>query len=642
MPIAGLLTGYAARSRTPHSDAAAMRQEKPSRMQPYELESFGVVRTDRMRYAPLDEVRVTFGCQNAPSEAFVFKTYDGAGRSYHRKEVTASDGVAEFSMLAGGTPGLHAIRVFKQGANENSFHCLRMGSFVLEAQTIAWADGTDIDDFFRWLGDSLASCLDWVLYDGRWVAGDKAADNSPMNLAYPRFRLDSTVYLEQAEVLKGHIDLCYRYQKSDGSLHDHIYGDGSPGREGKRAIRSMMADLETGLIINVYQVWMATGDTEWMKSLMEAMLRSWRYATTSPDLWSEEYGLIRKPHTADEWDFQMGDGSCFRNENSKYVVACCDGVRLPRAADALAAMLDAFDRREEARSLRKFANDARKRANDLLWDGAKYRHHQHIDPVDHGGCDEDAQLAMSNTWACNDGLADHEQAVSIIEEYRRRLEQTGDRYPWWSLQPGYPEGHFPGKPPGFYANGGLFPWVGGQLCRACFQHGFESRGWCLFREFWEQVKSDHGACVTWYTLDGRAAANTPWTTNYDAWGIASWGQATIEGLVGIVPTAPAFERCRCVPQWTAGDVKQAKACVAMPASRSYFAYTYAADGGGVVVRFTGSGNEVEVCVPVRDVPQLTKARLNGSHVDVREDTWNGMSFICLTANPAGVNTLRVE
>jgi hypothetical protein len=609
------------------------------RQQEYELENFGTVQTDRMEYAPLDEVRISFACRGQSAAAYFVEVSDGAGRAYFRDRVAARNGVAGLTVTAGGTPGLHIIRVFME--DTSGFCPFRMGSFVLEATTHASAEGADIGEFFTWLRGALEASIDWAQYDGRWVAGDKAADNSPMNLAYPRFRLDAAIYLERAETLKGHLDLCYAHQNPDGSLHDHIYADGHPGWEGKRRIRSLMADLETGLIINVWQVWMATGDTEWMASLLEPMLHGWKYATSSPDLWCAELGLIKKPHAADEWDVQMGDGSCFRNENSRYVASLCDAVRMPRAADCLADMLVAVGRSDEADTLRGLAVSARKRANDLLWDGSKYRHHVHIDPVDHSDFDEDGQLVMSNTWACNDGLASHEQAVAIIQEYERRLQATGDTYPWWSLQPGYPEGHFPRYPPGMYLNGGLFPWVGGQLCRACFQHGFAERGWRLLREFWQRVKADGGACPTWYTLDGRAAANTPWTTRYDAWGIASWGQAAIEGLVGVVPLAPGMDRCRCVPQWAAGGVTKAGACIAMPASRTYFAYEYAAVNGGTRFRFTGSGRSVDLRISAAGRGAPSEASLNGQPVAVEVRTIDGSEYWCLSAEPAGVNALQI-
>jgi len=605
-----------------------------------ELANFGVFRTDRMKYAPLQEAHITFERRGGTEKEYQIEVYDGAGRAYWRAPAPVVDGVAKFVVTVGGAPGTHIIRAFT--SEERPFWPARMGSFLLVPETTASAEGTDLDRFFVWLRDSLQTSAERSLYAGRWVWGDKAADNSPMNLAYPRFRLDASVYFEGAEQLKQQLDLIYAHQKPDGSLYDHIYGDGHPGWEGEWAIRSMMADLEIGSIINVHQVWLATGDNAWLAGLMEPMLRGWRYATSSPDLWDETHRLIKRPHTADEWDVQTGDGECFRNENSRYVLAVCDAVRLPKAGDALGAMLEALGRLDEARELRDFAASARERGNALLWDGVKYRHHVHLDGAEHPDFDEESQLAMSNTWACNEGLASHEQAVSIIEEYERRLGATGDRYPWWSLQPGFPEGWFPTYPPGFYLNGGLFPWVGGELCRACFGHGFAARGWRLFRELWEQVKADRGALVTWYTREGRAAANTPWTTNYDAWGIGAWGRAAIEALVGVKPLAPALERCQCALHWAAGGLAQADACVAMPASHSYFAYRLVASEHHLEVQFTGSGKQVELLIPVPTGAEWQQAVLDGAPAPVAEEARDGVTWLKLNAGLSGVGTLRLE
>ena len=609
------------------------------RQHEYELENFGTVLTERVKYTPLDEVHVTFICAGEVLDQVYVEVCDGAGRVYFREAVAVENGEARVTVTAGGAPGLHVIRLFKEDVT--GFWSFRMGSFVLEAYTDMSAEGTDLHEFVAWLRTGLEACIDWALYGGKWVAGDKVADNSPMNLAYPRFRLDAGVYLESSETLKAQLDLSYAHQNPDGSLYDHIYGDSHPGWEGEHKIRSLMADLETGLIINVWQVWMATADTDWMAGLIEPMRRGWQYATGSPDLWCEELGLIKKPHSADEWDVQMGDGSCFRNENSLYVASLCDAVRMPKAADCLADMFDAVGRCEEAGGLREFATSARRRANELLWDGVKYRHHEHIDPVDHGEFDESRQLVMSNAWACNHGLADHEQAVAIIEEYQRRLHETGDAFPWWSLQPGYPEGHFPRYPPGMYLNGGLFPWVGGQLCRACFFHGFEQRGRRLLDEFWRAVKAEGGACPTWFTLDGRAAANTHWSTRYDTWGIASWGQAAIEGLAGVVALSPGMDRAELTLRWAAAGLAHGQACIALPASRSYFAYEYRRSADGLSLTFTGSGSEALIRIP-GDVPgRPSGAVLNGSPVQLEAETVNGVPCWRLAAPVAGVNRLAI-
>ena len=609
------------------------------RQQEYELADFGTIRTERMKVAPLEEVRGEFLCRHAPPEGCWLEVCDGAGRPYHRERLQWADGRAEFAFTAAGVTGLHVIRLF---TDETTPFCpYRMGSFVLEAKTTAEDERGELGPFVHWLRDSLEASQDRTLYGGQWVTGDKCGDNSPLNLAYPRFRLDATLYLDDAATLRGHLELCYAHQKPDGSLYDHIYADGHPGWGGERMIRSLMADMETGLIINVWQVWQATADYEWMRGLLEPMLRGWRYATTSPELWCEEHGLIKKPHAADEWDCQIGDESCFRNENSRYVLSLCDAVRLPFAAGCLADMQQAVGREAEAAELRQFASGARERANALLWDGRKYRHHQHLDPLDHGDFDEAAQLVMSNTWACNYGLADHAQALAIIAEYDRRLVETGDAYPWWSLQPGHPEGSYEHYPPGMYLNGGLFPWVGGQLCRACFQHGRPERGWGHFREFWQRVQADAGACTTWYTLDGEAAANTPWSTRYDAWGIAAWGQAVIEGLLGVTPTAPGFASCLCRPQCQAGGLSHGAACVTTPASRGYFAYDYAATDDRLTLRFTGSGERVAIRLPIPG-EEAVSAVLNGRAVPCQCAPFQGQRCCLIEADPQGHNVLALS
>ncbi len=605
----------------------------------FALHRFGVIRTDRLRCAPLDEAVVSVECADRPDATFAIEVTDGAGRVYHRQSLTLIDGQARFTVIVAGTPGLHVIRAHADGSA--GFGATRMGAFQVIAETAVQTDDPAVAAFVPWLRDALQVSADRARYGGRWVWGDKCGDNSPANLAYPRFRLDAAVYLEPAEQLKGALDLIYAHQQPDGSLFDHIYGDIHPGWGGERCIRSMMADLEIGSIINVHQVWLATGDDDWARSLLDPMRRGWAYATGSADLWSAAHGLIQRPHTPDEWDFQTGDGSCFRNEQTRFVIACCDAVRLPKAADALAAMLTALGRADEADSYREFATAARARANALLWDGTKYQHHVHVDGVPHDDFDERAQLAMSNTWACNDGLADQAQAAAILAEYERRLHETGDRYPWWTLQPGYPEGWFPGYPPGMYANGGLFPWVGGELCRACFGHGQPERGWRLFRELWSQVSTDGGALVTWYTRDGQAAANTYWTTNHDAWGIAAWGRAVIEGLVGVRPLAPALARCACTPQWAAGGVARARACVALPASHSYFAYDYQADGTSLRLRFTGSGEGVELGVPLLGERPWRGAHLDGQPVPVECVERNGQRRLSLVVALDGPHLLEL-
>jgi hypothetical protein len=69
------------------------------------------------------------------------------------------------------------------------------------------------------------------------------------------------------------------------------------------------------------------------------------------------------------------------------------------------------------------------KGNEVFWDGVKYKHHIHLETIDHGAFNEAEQLTMSNSWAITRGFADHQKALAIFGEYFRRLQETGDRLP---------------------------------------------------------------------------------------------------------------------------------------------------------------------------------------------------------------------
>jgi len=216
----------------------------------------------------------------------------------------------------------------------------------------------------------------------------------------------------------------------------------------------------------VHRVWQATGDDAWLQRCLPRLEKGLRavmttrrhalktilhngkpHATYYRNAWHAPWGLVKRTHTCDTWDFQMdrSDGS------PVYVAAVCDQTGYYAAMRLMADLYAHLGHTAEAARWRRQAAALKRSARRRLWDGAKFRHHKHIDRLEHEGFDEDSQLAMSNTWAINRKLADHTQAVSILREYRKRWKRTGDAWPWWSLQPGYPTGAWPGKTSGSWA-----------------------------------------------------------------------------------------------------------------------------------------------------------------------------------------------
>jgi len=77
----------------------------------------------------------------------------------------------------------------------------------------------------------------------------------------------------------------------------------------------------------------------------------------------------------------------------------------------------------------------------------------------------------------------------------------------------------------------------------------------------------------------------------------------------------------------------------MPVSRSYFAYEYSRGESGVTVRFTGSGEKVDFEIPMRAVPELRRATIDGVAVEAVRAERDGGIYLCVSAEVAGVRTL---
>ena len=68
---------------------------------------------------------------------------------------------------------------------------------------------------------------------------------------------------------------------------------------------------------------------------------------------------------------------------------------------------------------------------------------------------------------------------------------------------------------GAYANGGLMPWVGGELARAALQNEREAYGVALIRQYATHLRETGGAQV-WYWPDGTPGHRTTNEVNYAA------------------------------------------------------------------------------------------------------------------------------
>jgi hypothetical protein len=612
------------------------------------LEEAGVIWAHPKKCEPMDTVTIELLWHGLSGQDVRVQVTDAEHRVYLDKTIASKAGRAATTIRAGGKPGVHHIKMITRTADGKEYP--RHGGFRMQTCTALHTDSDELNDLYEQTAEGIQQTVDVTLIDGQPVTHYKHADNTRQNIAYPTHAMSALRYFVRD--MKTVYEALFAYQYADGSLPDHIYSDDYPCPLTTRRLRSCMADMETGAATTIHKAWQAHGDDRWVASMLPKIESAIDHAMTEPDRFDQEHGVLKRPHTYDYWDIHFspqGEGGCFVTDDNdtRYVIMQGDTSSMYDACQSLAALHAAADNPARANHWRRMTDHLRKIGNDLFWDGGKYVHHIHLDEFDHGDFDESDQLAMSNVFAINRGFADHAQAVSIINEYLRRQKETGDRFPWWSLQPGYPDElkYFPAdqyetRGQGHYCNGGLFPWVGAELCRAAFGHGMEHVARDLLRDYHGVLQRDRGALFTWYYLDGSASISVPYNqTNYDAFGFFAWVQALLEDLAGIASQGKCFEQVTCAPRWPATESHEATVVSHFPASDTYFAYAYRLSDTKIAMTFTGTGRHVAFRLLLPDGCRCGSVEVDGREVSFTEQTVETSRYVLCDVAIEGVHEL---
>jgi len=239
-----------------------------------------------------------------------------------------------------------------------------------------------------------------------------------------------------------------------------------------------------------------------------------------------------------------------------------------------------------------------------------------------------------------------EQARKIVDEYHRRHRATGDAHPWWSLQPGYPDelGYFGGahRKQGGYANGGLMPWVGGELCRGAFGCGRETYGVELLRQYVDHLRRTGGAHV-WYWPNGEPGFRTTNEVPYATWGMAEWLSALVQGLAGIEDETCLMEDVRLSPRWSSAGVKDVRVIARYAASKGYFAYRMRIDEQQKVIEidYCGSGKQARVECLLPFGWSCGCVQVNGADVEFEERSLEDSRYVCFDVPISGLGRIRI-
>jgi len=124
-----------------------------------------------------------------------------------------------------------------------------------------------------------------------------------------------------------------------------------------------------------------------------------------------------------------------------------------------------------------------------------------------------------------------------------RMPIPGGAYSRDTGSPGYfREEH---RKQGGYANGGLMPWVGGELCLGAFQCGRESYGVDLLRQYADHLRRTGGTHVCIGRTASRGSARTN-EVNYAGWGMRSGPVRCSKGWPGCATWPLACAPCKSV------------------------------------------------------------------------------------------------
>lgn len=438
-------------------------------------------------FKPLDEITVS-GFKKG-----TIRILDGNGNLFLSQK---TDG-APVSFRAGGALGIHTVLYL------NTKQVLEdWTSYKIDAKTEIKDKGSRYEKLMTTLYWSMIDeigKIDSGRYNGKiyeyfvcWLR-DHVHTMKGMKYFYPN--------------LRSAIDLYAEYQRADGMIYDNIHkrpqGHRATYWEKRFNYGNFMEiaddgifelkripvenDVEYLFLEGIYYTWKATGDTVWMKSLLDKALKAVRYSMTDPYRWSEKYRLLKRGFTIDTWDYQSafdlpvvgGDIMVIDKDKTEFGVMYGDNTGMAIGLAYLAEMLETADRHDEARQMKQLEKEIRERLDKLAWNGRFFRHHIPENPnvVRDTGTDPEIQVSLSNAYSVNRGIS-HEQAVAIIQTYQRIRREMPESSPgeWYGIYPPFKRGFDGHSDAWSYVNGGVLSIVAGELAHGAFEHGYEAYG----------------------------------------------------------------------------------------------------------------------------------------------------------------------
>ncbi len=373
------------------------------------------------------------------------------------------------------------------------------------------------------------------------------------------------------------------------------------------AIRlELEADIEYLVVEGVMQYYRATGDLDWVASVLPKLEKGIDYMTSDPKRWDPEHGLVKRPFTIDTWDFKSvpNSGSDRKiHEDEKMSIMHGDNSGVYAAMNFLAFFQEKLGNPEKAAQWRARAEELKKNMFRHLWNGKFFIHQLHIN---HEGIDnrEHERLSLSNGYDINRGVTDTEQSRRIIEEYMARKETTKAFAEWFSIDPPYP--HFNNYKEGEYVNGAVSPFTAGEIAKAAFRNGHEKYGWDIISRFMEIMERDKEIYFLYYPDTMLPQGRGP-----SAWGAAALMSAVDEALAGVEDMDCLYRTIRFSPRFVITPYTEMRYVTGYEVSNTFVDVRFICKENGMRYDLLSKAEDIQGHILLPEGKACTKLLING-------------------------------
>jgi hypothetical protein len=170
--------------------------------------------------------------------------------------------------------------------------------------------------------------------------------------------------------------------------------------------------------------------------------------------------------------------------------------------------------------------------------------------------------------------------------------------------------------------------VGGELCKAAFQNGFETYAVEQLKVA-EQILSKNNrklpGCVNG---DGTAQKEAiP-----DEWGEAAFVSALVEGLAGVVDKNILFREVEISPRWYFAGVEKTSVTVGYgnDGNQVSYSYEFKPKSNQLKISTLGKFDKFTIRVPIPEKMKSASASINGRNVKVMVDQVNQSRYIVMS------------